>query len=60
MFGGLGRLDLGCALDRAAFEWRGELAVSEREQALILFVTRLIDRMNGLGQAGPPDLGELF
>lgn len=54
------RLDLGCALDTAAFERRGTVVVSEREQALLFFVMRLIDRLNGLGQARPPDLGSYF
>jgi hypothetical protein len=57
---GHARLDLGCALDTAAFERRTTLVVSDRDRALLFFVMRLIDRLNGLGQARPPDLTSYF
>jgi hypothetical protein len=50
------RLNLGCALDRGAFEYDPKLRVSQREEALIFFVLRLMDRLNSMGPAAPVDL----
>ncbi len=53
-------LNLGCALTTAGFEFDKKLTVSDPDQALIFFMMRLIDRLNALGQAPPPDLTRYF
>ena len=56
-------LDLGCALQEAAFELtpspRGrhpQLRLSTPDEALIFFMLRLLDRLRALGTAPAPDL----
>ena len=50
------RIDLGCALEEASFEYDGVLTVSDPDEALIFFVLRLVERLNGLGPAPATDL----
>ncbi|MEO5924782.1 MAG: DUF6602 domain-containing protein [Bryobacteraceae bacterium] len=52
----LQRIDLGCALDRGSFECSGELLVSEKDEALIFFLMRLVERLDTLGPAARVDL----
>ena len=53
---GARQVDLGCALEEGSFEYDGWLTVSAREEALILFVLRLVERLNALGPAPAADL----
>jgi hypothetical protein len=51
------RIDLGCALEHGAFEWRrGKARVSTAEEALVFFVIRLLERLRGMGTAPAADL----
>lgn len=50
------RINLGCALEHASFEYDKTLTVSEQHETLIFFVLRLINRLNALGPAPPTDL----
>jgi len=50
------RIDLGCALEEASFEYDGSLTVSDPEETLIFFVLRLVERLNALGPAPATDL----
>lgn len=50
------RIDLGCALEEASFEYAGSLTVSDPDDALIFFVLRLVERLNALGPAPATDL----
>ena len=52
----LQRLDLGCVLARGSFEHDRKLHISHADEALIFFVLRLIERLNGLGPAAPANL----
>jgi hypothetical protein len=50
-------LDLGCALDHGAFEYkRRSLRISQRDESLIFFVIRLIERLRAMGTAPAADL----
>jgi hypothetical protein len=44
-------IDLGCAIEEGSFEYDGMLTVSDPDEALIFFVLRLVERLNGLGPA---------
>jgi hypothetical protein len=49
-------LDLGCALDHGAFEYqRRSLRISHRDESLIFFVIRLIERLRAMGTATAAD-----
>ena len=50
------RIDLGCALNRASFENADRLIVSQRKDALIFFLMRLVERLDALGPAPKVDL----
>lgn len=55
------KLDLGCALDHGAFEWRaGKLVVSGAEESLQFFMFRLLERLQQAGTAPVIDLGAYF
>lgn len=55
------KLDLGCALDHGAFEWRpGKLVVSGPGESLEFFMFRLLDRLQKTGTAPAIDLGAYF
>jgi hypothetical protein len=51
------RLDLGCSLDHGSFERSGNsIRVSPRDQSLIFFLIRLMDRLRAMGTAPAADL----
>ncbi len=50
------QVDLGCAIEVGSFEYDGVLTVSQADEALIFFVLRLVERLNGLGPAPVVDL----
>lgn len=50
------KLDLGCALDSASFEYDGDVTLSEAGDALIFFLLRLMNRLDALGPAPRVDL----
>jgi len=52
----LRKIDLGCALDRASFEDRQRLVLSQPAEALLFFLLRLVDRLDALGPAPRTDL----
>lgn len=52
----LHKIDLGCVLDRASFESSERLVVSRRDEALIFFLMRLVERLDALGPAPRVDL----
>ena len=45
------RLDLGCALDRGAFEYNRSIAISPPHQSLLFFFLCLVDRLRACGTA---------
>jgi len=53
------RLDLGCALEGGAFEYRAgrSIAMAPAEGALLFFVVRLLARLQACGTAPAADLG---
>ena len=55
------KLDLGCALDHGAFEYRpGKLVVSAAEESLEFFMGRLLERLQQIGTAPAIDLRAYF
>jgi hypothetical protein len=53
------RLDLGCALEGGAFEYRAgcPITVAPQEQSLLFFLVRLLMRLQACGTAPAADLG---
>ncbi len=49
-------LDLGCSLDQGAFEYHRSLRISHRDESLIFFIIRLIERLRAMGTAPAADL----
>jgi hypothetical protein len=51
-----GRLDLGCSLEHGAFEHARSLRISHKDESLIFFVIRLLERLRAMGTAPAADL----
>ncbi len=49
-------LDLGCSLDHGAFEYNRSLRISDKDESLIFFVIRLLERLRAMGTAPAADL----
>lgn len=49
-------LDLGCCLEHGSFEESAALRISHRDESLIFFILRLLDRLRAMGTAPAADL----
>jgi hypothetical protein len=49
-------LDLGCSLDHGAFEYQRTLRISQKDESLIFFIIRLLERLRAMGTAPAADL----
>ena len=51
-----GPLDLGCCLEHGAFERTRSLRISHKDESLIFFIIRLLERLRAMGTAPAADL----
>ncbi|HEY1757447.1 MAG TPA: hypothetical protein VGG72_18885 [Bryobacteraceae bacterium] len=49
-------LDLGCCLEQGSFEQSRTLRISQKEESLIFFIIRLLERLRAMGTAPAADL----